>query len=79
VALAAVDLNRDGQLDLVSSNAGGSATTFLQEAPGRFLPTPSSAMALTSPGTLSVADINGDGQPDLLVVAGSETLVFFGH
>ncbi len=75
-ALAAADLDGDGQLDLVAANAGlpgdpGSETVLLQVRgkPGTFL-APALYQGYWGPVSLAVGDLDGDGRPDLLVADG---------
>jgi outer membrane protein assembly factor BamB len=74
VAVATADLNGDGHLDLVvlsdgeSSAAGtwpGTASVFLGNGDGTFQP-PVAYPTLADSGALAIADLNGDGKPDLL-------------
>ena len=72
VALKAVDLNGDGRLDLVTANyrAGGTGdlSVILQAStPGTFQATVSVDAGDTYAAGLAVADVDGDGRPDLVV------------
>ncbi len=79
----AVDLDGDGDLDLVSANSvGNNLTVFWQTAPGTFDPTPT---RLGGPGItdkpvfVQVADLNGDGDLDLVSAnfAGGTLTIFW--
>jgi len=72
--LATADVNRDGHADLfVSGTCGQAGTLFLGKADGTFAPAPdqpwASAIEADDVGALFF-DANGDGAPDLLLVAG---------
>ena len=82
--IAAGDIDRDGDVDLVSGNTGSrNLTIFRQVSPGVFGAAPEAlgGPAFTdSPRTLVVADLDGDGDPDLLCAqpALDNLSIFFG-
>jgi len=60
----AVDLNGDGKLDLVANDRlGGQAYVFLGNGDGTF----QAAVRYSTGGDIRLADMDGDGHPDLLV------------
>lgn len=69
-AIAIGDLNGDGKLDLVVSNSDLSSISVLQNnsSPGTisFSP-PTSFSTGSSPLGIAIADLNGDGKPDVAV------------
>ena len=74
-SVALGDVNRDGRLDLATANyARNSAGVLLGQAAGGFV-TPATQFSTGSnsaPQDVAVADVNGDGRPDL-VTANSTT------
>ena len=79
--IAAVDLTRNGILDLVVSNQNGgypepgSLTVLLGKGDGTFTPASVSPTTGSIPYSVKFADFNGDGKPDLVTAnAGSNTV-----
>lgn len=76
-SLAAADLNMDGALDLVSSTSGsGDLSIFIQGLPQQFTPLPSGTlMAGGAPQSVDVADLDGDGDVDLVASGGTSNAI----
>ena len=84
VAVAVGDLDRDGDLDLVSANTNNSLTVFRQTSPGVFDATPGivlnpGADFLTNPQAVALADVDRDGDLDVVAssTVGLEAVVVF--
>lgn len=81
-AVEAADLNGDGLLDLCSANTlDDNLTIFYQVEPGYFSEEPELLGDVTTtdgPHSIAVADLNGDGKPDLVSANSvSNTLTIF--
>lgn len=72
------DLNGDGNLDLVLSYLGGGAGGYFGDGTGQFTPGPGFALPLYLQGIALVADLNGDGIPDVAVLPGETVGIFLG-
>lgn len=89
VAIAAADFNKDGNLDLAVVNGGdvftkdpGNLMIYLGKGNGVFA-TPVPYPAGMNPNSVTAADVNKDGAPDLIVTASTEgdssnVIVFLG-
>ncbi len=66
--MVSADLNGDGKADLVSANmSGNSITVLLANSSGGFTAASGSPVAVgAGPQSVAVADVNGDGKPDLI-------------
>jgi len=67
--LAVADLNHDGKPDIIVANTeDGTIGVFLGDGQGNFRPAPGSPFPCNAnPNDIAVADINGDGNPDLVI------------
>ena len=67
-SVAVADMNGDGRPDIVTANnAGNTASVLLGLAGGGFAPPGAySTGSGTSPYSVAVADVNGDGRPDII-------------
>jgi FG-GAP repeat. len=67
--VAIADVNHDGKLDLLVANEqDGSISVLLGDGKRHFTPGPGSPFAANpNPNDIAVADMNGDGNPDLVI------------
>jgi hypothetical protein len=80
-AFALADFDGDGKLDVLTSEGAGAVTTnsiFLGNGDGTFNPTqfniPYNYPPHSLPTNVQVADMNGDGKPDLIIESGISTI-----
>jgi uncharacterized repeat protein (TIGR01451 family) len=67
-SLALADINHDGTIDMVLTDAYGQMRTALNDGNGTFTASSPSASVLNT-GTLATADFNGDGVQDVVSIA----------
>ncbi|GAA2663686.1 hypothetical protein GCM10009864_34940 [Streptomyces lunalinharesii] len=69
-SIAAADLNRDGHLDLITSNSStGTLSVLRGDGHGGFGTASSVSAGVALPSKLKLADVNRDGKPDAVIVA----------
>ncbi|HWC17721.1 MAG TPA: VCBS repeat-containing protein [Terriglobales bacterium] len=68
--IAVADLNHDGKPDIIVANADdGTISVLLGDGKGQFSPAAGSPFSCgKNPNDISIADMNGDGTPDLVIV-----------
>jgi hypothetical protein len=71
VGMVVADFNGDGKLDLATVNSDSSITVLLGNGDGTF--TAAASQQSVTGNVLAVADVNGDGIPDLIVGGSSPT------
>jgi hypothetical protein len=85
VFVAAADINGDGKPDLISANdssaSGGSLTVLTNNGKGLFVLSATLTAAIAGPYCVAVADVNGDGKPDLICADSGDNLltIFLGN
>ena len=72
--IAIADINHDGKPDIIVGNMDdGTVSVLLGDGRGHFTPAPGSPFPCNAnPNDIAVADMNGDGNPDL-VIANTQT------
>ena len=73
-SIAIADVNHDGKPDIIVANTTDETTSvLLGDGKGHFAPAPGSPFPCgKGPNDIAVADMNGDGEPDL-AIANTET------
>ena len=79
LAAALVDVNGDGNLDLIAGNATGGVAVFLGNGNGTFQAPVIYGASLGQIGDIRVADLNGDGSLDLIVTNESVVATMLGN
>ncbi len=75
--LALAALQSGGPLDLIAANSTGSNAVYLNDGKGNFTRDTQTAASLGSNGTaLAVGDLNGDGQPDVVITNGNQVKLY---
>lgn len=67
--IAIADVNRDAKPDLIVANEDdGTVSVLLGDGRGKFTPAPGSPFPCNpNPNDIAIADMNGDGNPDLVI------------
>ena len=80
------DLDGDGNLDLILSYTGGlaynpalGASIYLGNGAGKFTLSETLGTAVSNPSFNLVADVNGDGVPDILVLENNTIEIYLGE
>lgn len=80
-AVTVADLNGDGKLDIVEFSYSNSVSVLLGNGDGTFQPqtTYSVFAGDFQPNSVQVADVNGDGKPDIVTAGGNTASVLLGN
>jgi hypothetical protein len=74
------DVNHDGNLDLVVGQVlNGGVVVYLGDGKGGFTQSQAITDALNAPGAVMVADLNGDGIPDIGLMEAGTLGIFLGN
>lgn len=75
--LLVTNINGDGQPDIITANQIDGTLTILTNAGGKFSVAQTVLVAnpYSSPYSFAVADINGDGKPDLIAADGTDGMI----
>ena len=83
VSVSAADMNSDGKIDLIVSIANGedlgSVGVLLGHGDGTFAPTVAYSSGGYLAGSAAVADVDGDGRPDIVVANACATPISAGN
>jgi uncharacterized protein (TIGR03437 family) len=76
-SVATADVNGDGKLDIVTANSGANTVTvLLGNGLGGFTAAAGSPFAVgTTPQAVAIADVNGDGKPDIVAANASDNTI----
>jgi hypothetical protein len=74
--IASADINGDGKADAVIGGAAGGVGVYLNDGAGKLILSQSILLKTEVTVNVALADLNGDGHPDLVVTNGSDSSAF---